>query len=414
MSESTMTTDNEPLELTAAQPVWAAALEPFAGMSGGNSALPILNAVLVQYLPEDEAPSLTRSDRERQLRLRLPLDRFTATGRGELAIDARKLTQIIKALPAGAEVRLREGKGRVSLTATLGGRRLSQFQLGYHPGADFPLMSAPRPRGAAAGAEGDDTEVAHTLIALPGARLATALAQVAFAMAEQDVRYYLNGVLLEWRASSLFLVATDGHKLGAIACQAEIEGKEGQAIIPRETVKVLQRLAQDAGAEDIRLEIAHRLVYVERPGSQLISKQIDGRYPEWRRVVPSAKPKTQWTLGVEDLSKAIARVKILSNEKYHGGKFETTASDPDRLVVRTVNEAQDEAEDVVPLQEPSAMAVTIGFNLDYVAAVLGACQTETITFNLTDGTAGAKLTPGTVSADEHMDDPEWVLMPMLL
>ena len=220
----TTTIDHGPLVLAAPQPLWATALEPFAGMRGGHSTLPILNCVLVQFLPDDAQPSLVRSDRERQLRVRLGFTGFQVEGRGELAIDAKKLTDWIKALPSAADVRLAEGKARVTLTAWVQGRKLSQVQLGFYPGGDFPLMSAPQPRGSdEKAAAADQLEVAHTILAVPGDRLAAAIARVGYAMAKQDVRYYLNGLLFQWRTpSTLVLAATDGHQLACMGQQAGI------------------------------------------------------------------------------------------------------------------------------------------------------------------------------------------------
>lgn len=412
------TLNNGPLVISGSQPAWAAALEHFAGMRGGNSSLPILNCVLLSYLPEDETPSLTRSDRERQLRIRLQAGQFTCGGRGEIAIDTGKLTSLIKALPQAAEVRLCEGQSRVSLTATLQGQRISQFQLGFLPGGDFPLMSAPIPKDEAArGAGHDAAEIAktHTILAIPGDRLAACMARVSYAMAKQDVRYYLNGMLLEWKAGSLLLVATDGHQLAAIGTQVGVDGGDGQVILPADTVAALGRLGQEAGEEELRIDIAPNLVHVAMEGRELISKLIDGRYPDWRRVVPPQSPnQVTWLFRCEDLAKALARVRILASEKLHGARFTATAEDPERLVVRASNTEQEEADEVLALGAPAHAPVTIGFNIDYLLGVLGACPTDTIAMQVTDGSAAARLTPGTSTATPTTDDPEWVVMPMLL
>lgn len=428
---TTPTPTDGPLEISAPQPEWAVALEPFASMRGGaTSSLPILGCFLLQFLPDDECPGLTRTDRERQLRLRLPLGRFTCRGRGELAIDAGKLTSLIKALPQGADIALKEGRGRVSLTATQGGRRVSQFQLGYLPGSDFPLMSAPSAMpltaggaDAAAGAEGGaaqapqpgEAPVTHAVLAIPGDRLAKCIAQVAFAMAKADVRYYLNGLLLEWRASSLLLVATDGYRLANIGTMVGVQGGDGQVIVPADTVAALAKLGQEVGEEELRIEIAPSMLHVETEDRELISKLIDGKYPDWRRVVPPVKPMTvNWVLSCDQLAKALARVRILAHEQFHGARFECTADEPDLLKIKAVNTQQDEAEEVLVLGQPARYPVSIGFNLDLLLGAVTACPTETINLQVTDGSTAGKLVPGTSVADTFVEDPEWVVMPMLL
>jgi DNA polymerase-3 subunit beta len=251
-------------------------------------------------------------------------------------------------------------------------------------------------------------------LTLPGQRLAAALARVAFAMAKQDVRYYLNGVHLEWTGASLLLVATDGHRLADSGIQATVRGGYGQAILPAETVAMLARLGQEAGDADLVLTLSPRLLRVEQGGVELISKLIDGKYPDWRRVVPAGPAASTWTLPVEDLKRALLRVSVLCHEKFRGVKFHVPEHDRTALVLSAVNEDKEDAEETLPLATPSQQPLTIGFNLDYVLSVLGACPTETITWELTSGSASAKLVPGTSIADETQDDPEWVVMPMLL
>lgn len=392
--------------IIATQPEWKSALDTFGASMRGSPSLPILGCILIQHQDPERGLSLTRTDRERQLRVDMT-GRMGVEGIGEFAIDARKLTQIIAALPVAAEVRLQQSAvGRVTLTASLNGRHLARYQLSALDGIDFPLMDG-RPDPAAGGSQ-------PVRLTMPGKRLARQIGCVEFAMATQDVRYYLNGLLLEWRGTSLNLVATNGHCLAAIAMQAGIEGGDGAAILPRDTAHMLQRLALEAGNADLSLEVNGRLLRVAHGGVELISKLIDGRFPEWRRVVPPGPFTALWTLPVEDLTHALGRVRILAHDKYHGVRVECLAPDLDRILLRAVNQVEDEAEEALELEEPSAAPVEIGMNIDYLQGALGACPTPTITLHLTDGTSAAKLTPGEVTADEWQDDPEWVVMPMLL
>jgi DNA polymerase-3 subunit beta len=146
-------------------------------------------------------------------------------------------------------------------------------------------------------------------------------------------------------------------------------------------------------------------------GIEMVSKLIDGKYPDWRRVIPAGHFAIEWQLNREDLARALARARILSHEKFHGVALEVTADDPATLRVSATNAEQDQAEESVPLPAPSS-PIRAGFNIDYVLGVLAACPGETIAWSLKDGSSGSKLTPATPAPDDGADNPEWVLMPM--
>ena len=429
------------MEIIANQPAWKQALDILSPIrsASGSAVLPILNCVLIQAL--DTGLTLTRTDRERQLRA--PLHANQVNGQGEVAVDARKLASIIAALPTAATVRTSlTATGRLSLTAAVGSRVVSRFTLGTLPGADFPLMDAsgdeagPGPaRKATAGAPGGDTagggngdgasgaggDVADGAqgqaerLTLPGKRLAAALHATGFAMAKDDVRYYLNGLLLQWRGATLLAVATDGHRLADVGLALSAEAGDGEAILPRDTVDIIARLASEAGDADLTLDVyPHRRLACARGGIELISKLIDGRYPEWRRVVPGhAQPAAHWVLPTADLAAALGRVKILSHEQFHGVVLEVRELEPRLLYLYANNTQQDAAEEAVVLPEDSAPG-RWGFNCDYLQDVLSHCPTAAIELRLGDGATSALLKPGMAGTDDGMDDPEWVVMPMLL
>ena len=394
------------MDIIASQAAWKQALDTLSPIRGGASALPILNCVLIQA--RESGLTLTRTDRERQLRTLLQVDEVTDPG--EVAVDARKLAAIIAALPAGSSVRARQTAERLTLAVSLGGRVVSRFTLGTLPGEDYPLMDLePEP----------DPEQAARIpppvhLTLPGSRLAATLYATSFAAAKQDVRYYLNGLLFEWRDASLILVATDGHRLANIGLKADIDGNPGQAIVPAETVPILAKIGAAMGPAPVTLTLHRNRLAVAWHGGDLVSKLIDGKYPDWRRVVPPDRQSAaEWRLPVADLAAALGRVKILSHADFHGVALEVRADEPQTLYLSATNTERDEAEETVPLAELSAPG-RWGFRIDYLLDALSHCPTPEIEIRLHDGITSTRLAPGTPSGDDDQENPEWVVMPMLL
>ena len=406
------------MEIIANQVAWKQALDTLSPIRthGGSAGLPILNCALLQAL--DTGLTLTRSDRERQLRA--PLLATEVDGQGELAVDARKLGSIIAALPTAAVVRARHTGERLTLTASVGARTVSRFTLGTLPGSDYPLMDLDPARdgdGPAAGtadpATAGKSGAPLSRLTLPGKRLAAVINATSFAMAKQDVRYYMNGMLLEWRGETLLLVATDGHRLADVGLRAAVDGEAGQAIVPADTVTILAKIGAETGDADLTLEMRQNRMAVAWQGGDLVSKLIDGRFPEWRRVVPRRQHEAQWRLPVAETTAALGRVKILSHEQFHGVALEVREDEPETLYLSAANTQRDEAEEALPLTEPSAPG-RWGFQIDYLLDVLGHCPAPELEFKLGDAASSALLGPGTTSGDEAQDDPEWVVMPMLL
>ena len=434
------------MDIIASQFAWKQALDILSPIrsSGGSATLPILNCVLIQAL--ETGLTLTRTDRERQLRAPLLADQVT--GQGEIAVDARKLASLIAALPGGAQVRARLSEtGRLTLAASLGGRTVSRFTLGTLPGCDFPLMDLALDRerepggasaraadpgpaavtgavtaggqggGQAGGQAGGPAGVTTGLTArltLPGHRLRAVLDATSFAMAKQDVRYYLNGLLFEWHGETLLVVGTDGHRLADVGLRVAIAGDPGQAIVPADSVAILARIGAETGDREVTLEVNRNRLAVAWSGCELISKLIEGRYPEWRRVVPKyPQPAARWYLNVADFAAALHRVKILSHEQFHGVALEVREDEPRVLYLSSSNTQRDEAEEAIPLEGPSATG-RWGFQIDYLLDVLGHCPVETVDICLGDAAQSALLTPATAGTDDDLDDPEWVIMPMLL
>jgi DNA polymerase-3 subunit beta len=223
-----------------------------------------------------------------------------------------------------------------------------------------------------------------------------------FSMAHQDVRYYLNGLLIERGSGYLRAVATDGHRLAK--CDVAVEGLEGadqQVIVPRKGVLELQRLLSPDGEVTLRFGPSH--LQADFADVRFTSKLIDGRFPDYDRVIPKNHPH----LMVGDrgiLREALGRAAILSNEKYRGIRLEVEAG---KAVIQAHNPEQEEAEEVVEV-EYNGDPLEIGFNVTYLLEALAAVESEQVEIALNDGNSSCLI-------QMHGDTrAQFVVMPMRL
>jgi len=221
-------------------------------------------------------------------------------------------------------------------------------------------------------------------------------------MAQQDVRYYLNGLLLETTGKTLKAVATDGHRLALseIALTQKV-GKEEQVIVPRKGVLELNRLLETEG--ELKLLLGANHIRVEKPGIRLTSKLIDGRFPEYQRVIPRDPPNII-RADRDMLRQALQRTAILSNEKYRGVRLELAQNS---IVMQANNPEQEEAVETLEVDYDGA-PMEIGFNVNYLLDALGALETTEAQIAVTDGNSSCLITaPGN-------ETTQYVVMPMRL
>jgi DNA polymerase-3 subunit beta len=222
-------------------------------------------------------------------------------------------------------------------------------------------------------------------------------------MAQQDVRYYLNGLLLETGGDQLRAVATDGHRLAL--CEATLEGTnnlpEKQVIVPRKGVLELQRLMSGEGS--LTLELGSNHVRIQLEGIRFTSKLIDGRFPEYDRVIPK-DTSNELTADRALLKGALQRTSILSNEKYRGIRLLIREG---VMLLQAHNPEQEEAEDEIEI-EYSGEEIEIGFNVTYLLDALGAIESEQVTLSVLDGNSSCLL------REPGKDDCKYVVMPMRL
>jgi DNA polymerase-3 subunit beta len=354
-----------------------APLQSVAGIVEKRHTLPILSNVLIEK--EGDRLTLLATDIEIQIRT-------TSAGHigGEDAattVGARKLQDILRALP-DTDIVLTLDDHRLTVKA---GR--ARFQLQTLPAADYPRLSPP------------DGEAARFTTGQRAFK--RQLAQVAYAMAQQDIRYYLNGLLLIADGGELRMVATDGHRLAYAASTLEAPlARRSEAILPRKTVLELARQLADS---DDALEVllaANQAVFRFGP-IELVTKLIDGKFPDYERVIPQAHPK-RVTFERQPLLAALQRAAILTNEKFRGVRL--VLGDGALKIVST-NAEQEEAQDELEVDyhgEP----LDIGFNVTYLLDVLNNLSSDTVDWHFNDGGSSALITlPGN-------DSFRYVVMPM--
>jgi DNA polymerase III subunit beta len=365
------------MKLTATREEFLAPLQSVIGVVERRQTMPVLANVLLSA--RDDRLSITGTDLEVEL---VATKQVSVQQAGDVTIPGRKLLDIFKSLPEKTSVTLSTEGERVSIR---GGR--SRFTLSSLPATDFPVI--------------EEINAQQTLTLEQG-EFRRLIDKTHFSMAQQDVRYYLNGLLLETDGKSLRAVATDGHRL-AICEMALKDGKTGQqqVIVPRKGVLELQRILGTDGS--IELAIGTNHVRAQIGEIRFTSKLIDGRFPEYGRVIP-ANPSKKVEADREALRAALQRTAILSNEKYRGIRL---TARPDLLVIQAHNPEQEEAEDTVEV-DYKGDEVEIGFNVNYLLDALGAIETEKVEIGLTDANSSCLIhAPGTVHT-------RYVVMPMRL
>ncbi len=353
-------------------------LQVAGGVVERRQTLPILSNILLQV--SGDTLTMTGTDLEVEL---MATARIGDAEPGEITVPARKLIDICRSLPEGAEIDVKVDEGKALVRS---GR--SRFTLATLPANDFPATD-----GVSGGIE----------FSLSQAQLKALIERTQFCMANQDVRYYLNGMLLEIDRDVVRAVATDGHRLAYSELAAEVGvSVKHQVIVPRKGVGELGRLLGDKDdAVEVRMNTNH--IRIGFDGMVMTSKLIDGRFPDYERVIPRQASK-QVVAEREPLRQALARASILSNEKYRGVRIELSEG---RLRALVSNPEQEEAEEEVEVEYQGDM-FEIGFNVGYVLEALNAVKEDKVQLGLTDANSSCLLHGVEDSATRY------VIMPMRL
>jgi DNA polymerase III subunit beta len=355
-------------------------LAPLAAVSGiieRRHTLPILSNVLVDAT--GEAVSFLATDIEIQITAKSGL-----AGSREsraLTVGARKLLDILRALPEDAEVNLQPQDKRLVVRA---GK--SRFSLQTLPAEDFPRLAK---------AGGD---VAR--FSMPQKALRRVLGLVQYAMAQQDIRYYLNGLLIVVDGAELKLVATDGHRLAFASLELEANLPRQEAIVPRKTVLELSKLLADS-EDEVRIELSASQAAFGFGSIELVSKLIDGKFPDYTRVIPTTH-KNRLQTGREALRQALQRAAILSNEKFRGVRW--VLADGSLKIVSS-NADQEEAHEELEV-DYAGDALDIGFNVNYLLDVLNNVPGTELECAFGDSSSSALISYGSEKGFKY------VVMPM--
>jgi DNA polymerase-3 subunit beta len=352
-------------------------LQQVTGIVERRHTLPILSNVLI--LAQGGSVDFIATDLEVQITAKASLE--GAPAEGAVTVGARKLYDILRSLPDDAEVALEAKENRMVVRA---GK--SRFNLQTLAAADFPRMV--------------DSKDAARSLTLPQKALKHALGLVQFAMAVQDIRYYLNGVLLSVEKDMLRVVATDGHRLSYAAEKLDHELESLEAILPRKTVLELIKLLSDSD-DPVSLTIGSNQVRFSFAGIEIVSKIVEGKFPDYLKVIPTTH-KNRVSLDRVTLAQSLNRAAILSNDKIRGVRLVFTKN---ALSIICTNNEQEEAEESLSI-DYDGDPLDIGFNISYLLDVLNHVDSETVTVTMGDSNSSALVQmPG-------QDDFKYVVMPM--
>jgi DNA polymerase-3 subunit beta len=356
-------------------------LEPLqlaCGVVERRQTSPILSNLLINVGSGEMV--ITGTDQEVELTVRI--EDVSVDTPGEITVPARKLMEICKSLPDGAEMTASLDGTRVSVDSG----RFSSFLATLPPG-DFPNIEIDTPDVCIDIAVGDLTRL---------------LDRVSFAMAQQDVRYFFNGVLLEVEDNVIRLVATNGQRLAISRTTGAAPGNH-QFIIPRKAVGELRRVLSDDGESSVSLKFTGNHMMVDRGSVKLVTKLIDATYPDYSRAIPTGGDKVLLA-DRQLLKEALSRTAILSNELYRNVRLQIM---PGKLDMHANNPQQEEAEESLSI-DYEGESLEIGFNVSYLIETLSVMQGEKVQLTLSDS--------GSACLMEDLDEPEslFVISPMVL
>ena len=353
-------------------------LQLVAGVVEKRQTLPVLSNVLLET--EGQQLSLTGTDLEVELVGRVTLDEVAQEG--AVTVPAKKLMDICRSLPDGAQIEIEQDDTRVNVRS---GR--SRFTLSALPATEFPNVEE---------ISGEQT------FALPQAELRHVIDRTSFAMAQQDVRYYLNGMLIEVTPTDLRAVATDGHRLATCCIPVTGLSESQQIILPRKGVLEMAKLLTDPEAS-VSLSLSTNHLRAQTEDFTFTSKLVDGKFPDYGRVIPKNGSNVMLA-GRTDLRQVFNRTAILSNEKYRGVRLVLSA---DHLQVFANNPEQEEAEESMAVTY-SGDSLEMGFNVSYLQDVMSVLDTDEIKLTLSDANSSALI------EEPEGGDSMYVVMPMRL
>lgn len=354
-----------------------APLQSVSGIVERRHTLPILSNVLL----EKKGDRLTLLATDIEIQITTSTECAGGEGDGAVTVGARKMQEILRSLPDTAEVSLVLEDKRLQVRA---GK--SRFSLQTLPADDFPRMTV---------SEGETKQFSISQKAFR-----QLISKTQYSMAAQDVRYYLNGLLLLVEGKELRAVATDGHRLAYASVEIDTDLPRQEMILPRKTVLELNRLLVDTD-DLLNITLTPNQVRFSFGSVVLVSKLIDGKFPDYERVVP-ATLKNHMKVGRQTLMQAMQRAAILTNEKFRGVRV---VLGENSLKLIAANAEQEEAVEEIEV-DYTGDVIDVGFNVGYLLDVLNNIHADEIQWSFNDANSSALITlPGN-------DRFKYVVMPM--
>lgn len=356
-------------------------LKPLLAVGGiveRKQPLPILSNVLLNK--NNQGIRLIGTDLEIQIEVELDIT-FPDTNKAEaITVSAKKLQDILKAIPDESTVSLEAKENKLQIKANR-----SKFSLQTLPAEDFPILS--------------EQLDGKSKIRVRQGKMKKLLNSVQHAMAQQDIRYYLNGILMVIEGESIKLVATDGHRLAFISEAMEQDYPKLEVILSRKTVNELLKLLGD-GDEGLDIELTEKQVRFKFSNITMTSKVIDGKFPDYTRVIPVHT--NHLMVKRVALMQALQRAAILSNEKFRGVRLLLTENN---LQIISSNSEQEEAQEDVEISYTN-QPLDIGFNVNYLIEGMSVLNTEDVILSFGDQNSSLLVTA------PMQDNYKYVVMPM--
>lgn len=356
-------------------------LKPLLAVGGiveRKQPLPILSNVLLKK--NERGINLLSTDLEIQIEVQLDIALPETSGPDAITVSAKKFQDILKAIPEDSVVSLDAQENKLQIKANK-----CKFSLQTLPAQDFPTLTG-QLDGAAQ-------------IKIKQGKLKKLLNSVQHAMAQQDIRYYLNGILMVIEGDSIKLVATDGHRLAFIAETMDQEYPKLEVILSRKTVNELMKLLGD-NEEELDIELAEKQVRFVFSNITMTSKVIDGKFPDYTRVIPAHT--NHLAINRIVLMQALQRAAILSNEKFKGVRLLLTENN---LQIISSNSEQEEAQEDIEINY-TGQPLDIGFNVNYLIEGMSFLGAEEVTLSFGDQNSSLLVTT------PERDNYKYVVMPM--
>lgn len=365
--------------LNIKQDILVSELNKVSGVVDRKHTLPILSNVLVQV--RDGELKIVGSNLDIQLTTKATLEDIDPSNNIEFAADCKNLIDLLKILPSGVSVQLTQEQDKLQLVHTSGVRNLNT-----HVVQDFPIASV-KPE-----------KIANFVISEKN--LKEALKKTAFSMATQDIRYYLNGMLILVEEGQLELVTTDGHRLSYTKTDLVRSDNSVKTIIPRKTILELQKLLRDTD-DEVEVDITENQAVFKFSNLELVTKLIEGKFPDYTRVIPSNNP-IHINLKRHTLQSALLGVSVLMSDKFKGVKV---ILKPSKMVLSSTNEKKEYSEEELDI-DYQGEEFDIGFNVNYLLDLLSHTQGDDIRISFADTNSSALFT---VHGDVQY---KYVVMPM--